>query len=150
MQLQRFFNQVGAQFMKIVLRSPLHVLLSRSVVLLTVKGRKSGKAYTIPVNYLRQGDLLTIVSLRSRTWWRNLRGGSPVTLHLQGQDVEGWGTVIEDDYGVAEGLKTRIQQAPQYAKYFNVTLDSTGQPRSEDINLAAKIRVVIQVKIKNG
>jgi hypothetical protein len=148
MQLQRFFNQVGAQFMKVVLRSPLHGLFSSSIVLIIVKGRKSDKTYTIPVNYLHQGDVLTIVSLRNRSWWRNLRGGSPVTLHLQGQDMEGWGTVIEDDHGVAEGLKARMQQAPQYAKYFGVTLDSTGQPRSEDITLAAQTRVVIQVKIK--
>jgi deazaflavin-dependent oxidoreductase (nitroreductase family) len=147
MQLQSFFNQVGVQFMKVVLRSPLHGLLSGSIVLITFTGQKSGKAYTTPVNYLRQGDVLSIVSLRNRTWWRNLRGGSPVTLRLQGQDMKGWGTVTEDDQGVAAGLSARLQQVPHYAKYFGVTLDLNGRPRSEDITLAAQTRVVVQVKL---
>jgi deazaflavin-dependent oxidoreductase (nitroreductase family) len=147
MERHNFFNQVGNQFMKVILRSPFHGLLSGSIVLITVTGQKSGKAYTIPVNYLRQGDILSIVSLRNRTWWRNLRGGSPVTLRLQGQDVKRWGKVIEDDQGVAAGLAAHLQQAPRYAKYFGVTLNSSGQLRSEDIALAAQTRVVIQVKL---
>lgn len=124
MERQSFFNQVGNQFMKIILRSPLHGLLSGGIVLITVTGRKSGKAYTTPVNYLRQGDVLRIVSLRNRTWWRNLRGGSLVSLRLLGQDVKGWGTVIEDNQGVTAGLSAHLQQVPHYAKYFGVTLDS--------------------------
>lgn len=143
MEQQSFFNQVGNQFMKVILRSPLHGLLSGGIVLVTVRGRKSGKAYTTPVNYLRQGDVLRIVSLRNRTWWRNLRGGSPITLHLQGQDMKGRGTVIEDDQGVVAGLSAHLHQAPRYAKYFGVTLDWNGQPRSEDIVLAAQTRVVV-------
>lgn len=139
--------QVGNQFMQVILRSPLHGLLSGSTVLITVTGRKSGKAYTTPVNYARQGDVLRITSRRDRAWWRNLRGGGPVTLRLQGQDVKGWGTVAEDDQSVAIGLLTYLQQAPQHARYFGVELDPNGQPRVEDVARAARTRVVVQVKL---
>lgn len=147
MQPRSLFTQVGNQLMKAILRSRLHGLLSGGIVLVTVTGQRSGKAYTTPVNYLRQGDVLRIVSLRHRTWWRNLRGGSLVTVRLQGQDVKGQGTVIEDDQGVAAGLSAYLQQAPRFAKYLGVTVDSNGQPRSEDVAQAAETRVVVQVKL---
>lgn len=142
-----FFNQLGRQFMQAVLRSPLHGMLSGGVVLITVTGRKSGKKYTTPVNYLRQGDVLRIVSLRNRTWWRNLRGGSRATLRLKGKDVEGWGIVVEDNEGVAAGLAEHLEQAPRYAKYFGVSLDGNGQPNGEDVAEAAKTRVVVKVEL---
>lgn len=72
--------------MKWLLRSPLHGLISKNIMLLTYTGRKSGKVYTVPVNYVRQSDHLSVVSYRHRTWWRNLRGGAPVTLLIQGQE----------------------------------------------------------------
>lgn len=127
--LARLFNPLGVHFMKVILRSPFHGWLSGDVVLITVTGRKSGRKYTTPVNYLRQGDVLRIVSWRNRTWWRNLRGGSPVTLRLQGQDVKGWGTVVEDDPGVAAGLSAHLRQAPHYARYYGVALDANAEQR---------------------
>ncbi len=66
-----------------VLQSPLHTLLSGSTILLKYNGRVSGKAYTVPVNYFQDAERLTVVSLRSRTWWRNFREGLPVKVMLQ-------------------------------------------------------------------
>ena len=140
-------NQIGNQFMQVILRSPLHGWLSGSTALVTVTGRKSGQAFTTPVNYVRQGNVVYITSRRERTWWRNLRGGGPVTLHLQGQEVKGSATVAEDDPGVAAGLTAYLSQAPQHAKYFGVALDSNGQPRADDVAHTAPTRVVIQVKL---
>ena len=36
---------------KVILRSPLHGLMSRNTILLEFKGRKSGKIYSTPVSY---------------------------------------------------------------------------------------------------
>jgi hypothetical protein len=71
-------------FMAGVLRSPFHGLLSHNTILITVCGKKTGRRLMTPVNYLRRGDELLTVSFRSRTWWRNLRGGAPVELLLAG------------------------------------------------------------------
>lgn len=54
--------------MKWILRSPLHGLINKSIMLITYTGRKSGKVYTIPVNYVRHGGLLSVTSYRHRTW----------------------------------------------------------------------------------
>jgi deazaflavin-dependent oxidoreductase (nitroreductase family) len=113
MERQSFFSRLDNQLVKAILRSPLHGLVSGNIVLITVTGRKSGKAYTTPVRYWRQGDMLTIVSRWNRTWWRNVRGGSPVTLRLQGKEAKGWGMVTEDDQGVVTALAAYLQQVPR-------------------------------------
>ncbi len=81
MRWQRLYNP----FVVALLRSPLHGFMSGSTMLLTYAGCKSGKAYTTPVNYLRDGDTLLVVSSRKHIWWKNLRGGAPVTARVRGQ-----------------------------------------------------------------
>ncbi len=68
-----------------ILRSPFHGLMSGAYVLVTFKGRKSGAAYSTPVQYKRDGDTLAFVTRRKRLWWRNLQGGAPVSLWLKGR-----------------------------------------------------------------
>jgi hypothetical protein len=57
-----------------LLCSPFHALLSHTTMLLTFTGRKSGRRYTIPVRYLREGE--TLLTLTDSPWWRNLSGWS--------------------------------------------------------------------------
>jgi deazaflavin-dependent oxidoreductase (nitroreductase family) len=137
----------GNLFMSWVLRSPFHRLLSENVLLITVTGRKSGREYTLPVNYQRAGNEIWITSQRERTWWRNLRGGSAVELRLAGKTVRGRGEVFEDDMRVAEYLMRFLQRSPSLARYFGVGLDSEGKLRGEDVARAAVERVMVRVKI---
>ncbi len=133
--------------MKWLLRSPLHGLISKNIMLISYSGRKSGKVYTIPVNYVPKGEFLSVVSYRHRTWWRNLRGGVPATLLIQGVEQRGTATVSEDDEGVAEKLTAFLLQVPHYAKYFKVTLDADGHPNQAQILQAAASRVIIEIQL---
>ena len=134
-------------FMIWLVRSPFHRLLSKNFMTLSYTGRKSGKSYQVPVNYTRQGDILVTISYRERTWWRNLRGGAPVVLRLEGKDVSATSRVLENDAEVTETLTNYLSQTPQMAKYFQVGLDSSGVPNTEDIKRAAADRVVILTEI---
>jgi hypothetical protein len=77
-----------------LLRSPLHGLLSQGLLLITVTGYKSGKPYTIPVEYRLESSCVTIISRQGRTWWQNIAGGAPVKLHLRGQEVTGQAAIL--------------------------------------------------------
>jgi F420H(2)-dependent quinone reductase len=80
-----------------LLRSPLHRLLSDSLMLMTYTGRISDRTFTIPVLYARHhGDLLVYVGGHERkSWWRNLRGGAPVHIHVGGADFAGRARVVD-------------------------------------------------------
>lgn len=75
--------------MKWLLSSPFHGLVSRWYTVITVTGRKSGKHYSIPLQYAQAQDDLYIITSESYTWWRNLRGGAPITVHLRGSERSG-------------------------------------------------------------
>ena len=120
-------------------------MLSGNTMIITYTGRKSGKTYSTPVNYVRDGDMLWAVSFRQRTWWRNLHD-SPVTLRVQGKDVTGVATARTDQQEVADGLMTFLRQDPQIAKYIGVGLEASGQPKTKDVAEAAKTRVMVRVQ----
>jgi hypothetical protein len=77
MRVLRLINPL----VSMIVRSPLHRMLSNSVLLLTFTGRKTDKEFTIPVNYTREADSLTLFS--SRSWHKNLSGGSRVAMYLR-------------------------------------------------------------------
>ena len=143
LKLSRIYNPIT----KSILRSPLHGIISKNTMLITFTGRKSGKMHTTPVNYIRDGDNVTVFSLRDRVWWRNLRGGAPVAVRVKGQDLKAIGESTEDKKVVAAGLLAYLQMSPKYAKYFQVTLDSSGQPNPEEVAQAAQNRIMIRVKL---
>jgi deazaflavin-dependent oxidoreductase (nitroreductase family) len=138
--------EVGNVFIKTILRSPLHSLVSQNVMLITFTGRKSGKLYTTPVNYVRDGEELIVLSHDDRTWWRNLRGGAPISVRLQGQELRGAGEVFEEPEAVAAGLLTLAQRSPSFQKYLKIELASQGQPRDpEALMWIAQTKVIVRI-----
>jgi hypothetical protein len=142
-----FMKMIGNPFMKIILRSPLHPIMSKSIAILCVTGVRSGRIYTFPVNYQRDGNDLWIVSMRNRTWWKNLRRGATVTLCLAGKEFEALGEVFEDHQDVARYLKMFILRSPVYARTLKVRFDSEGNPVQEDVERAAEARVMVRIAL---
>ncbi len=141
------FMRIGNSMTALMLRSPLHVLLSGSTMLVTVTGRKSGKPITTPVNYVRAGNELLVTSLRNRQWWRNARGGARVTIVVCGKTLSGIAAVIEDERAVADALAMQLRAAPQMAKWYAVTLDAAGNPDFTALDRIAKERVVVKIAV---
>jgi deazaflavin-dependent oxidoreductase (nitroreductase family) len=132
-----------------ILRSPLHGMLSGSTMIITYTGRKSGKMFSTPVNYVREGDVLWTISYRQRTWWINLHD-SPVTVRIQGKDFPCVGRAITDQQEVADCLMAYLRKAPQIAKYIGVGLDANGQPRQDDVANAAQMRVMVRIQLSGS
>ena len=144
MRWQKLYNPVVSW----LLRSPLHGLMSSSTMLITYTGRKSGRAYTTPVNYVRDADTLFVVSPRERIWWRNLRGGAPVTVRVAGRDLRGVGRAFEGKDAVEEGgLLTVLRKSPALRRSWRVGLDPNGMPRErQDLLRVAQANVLIRIR----
>ena len=84
--MRRRLFRFGNLFVILLLRSPLHGLASGSLLLLSYRGRRSGRRFTVPVMYAQTaGDLVVFVGHPERkSWWRNLRGGAQVEVRLRG------------------------------------------------------------------
>ncbi len=129
--------------MSAVLQSPLHGLLG-DTLLLTFTGRKSGKRYSTPVSFYRDGDVLWIMSNRERTWWRNLRGGACVTMHLHGKDMEGFAEAVEGEEVVAGQVAQYACNVPMVARSLGVRVEQ-GVANAEDAARLAKEKVFVKI-----
>ena len=131
------------RFMTWLLRSPLSVFTG-GLLLITVTGRKSGRAISTPVNYARDGDTLLITSKVERTWWRNLRGGSQVSVVIKGKTYQADASVIEDQAAVEHELLRFFRLIKRTIA--GIHLDNDGQPtKPEKFARVVQSRVVIEV-----
>lgn len=113
--MQQSIQKIGNRIVKFLLNTPFHGLVSGSLMLITFTGRKSGKIYTTPVQYGREGNTVTFFSQKQRSWWKNLLGGAPVNLRLQGRDVQGTAEALPDtdEATLRETLKRLYPKASQ-------------------------------------
>jgi deazaflavin-dependent oxidoreductase (nitroreductase family) len=132
--------------MKFVLRSPVHGMVSKSILLITFTGRRTGKTYTTPVSYSQQGDQVTIFT--HADWWKNLRSGAPVTLRIQGREIQGLAEpVVEDKPAIAAKLAEHLREVPFDARYYGVTFDDQNNPRVEEVENAVQSVAMISVRL---
>jgi hypothetical protein len=64
-------------FVKALMRSPLHGLIEKRTLLISGTGWRTGRPFTTPVNYVANGEVLTILTSRNKTWWRNFGNARP-------------------------------------------------------------------------
>ncbi|WP_280347369.1 nitroreductase/quinone reductase family protein [Nocardia neocaledoniensis] len=75
-------------------------LLGKAFAQISYTGRRSGRTFTTPVNYLRRGDeyVIGVAMPDKKKWWRNFLGeGGPVTLRIAGVDHPGHAVTHRDD-----------------------------------------------------
>jgi len=134
---------------KLVLRSPLHALLSDSLLLLTFTGRTSGEEYTTPVGYwVRDGRL--VVTTHS-PWWRNLEGGQPVTVRLRGERRRGVATPHPDSADVAAFVEEFIDRnGTEAVRRLGIDLDGDRAPTREELEAGAGGTVVVEIRLTDG
>jgi hypothetical protein len=77
---------VANAFVSVVLRSPLHRLISGSIDLVRYTGRRTGRVITTPTQYAVAGDDVVIVVGRpsAKTWWRNFVEERELDVHVRG------------------------------------------------------------------
>jgi deazaflavin-dependent oxidoreductase (nitroreductase family) len=131
------------RFMSWMLRSPLSVFMN-GLLLITVTGRKTGRLISTPVNYVKDGNTLLITSKVDRTWWKNLRGGAPVTLRLNGKTYQAAAIVIEDRPTVERELLHFFRLTKRTIA--GIHLNKNGQPtKPEKFARVVASRVVIEL-----
>ena len=136
-------------FVSTILRSPLHRVLSSRLLLLTFTGRKTGKLYTIPVGYTPEGDT-TLTLFSSYCWWKNLRGGAPVVVHLQGCGRTGRAEVVEDREAVVEAVERLVAKygLKDAGSRIGLALDTDPPPSLEELAAAMEGHVAIRIVLE--
>jgi len=132
-------------WMKWALTAPgIQNMVGQSVALLSFKGRKTGKVYTIPVSYDRQDDIVTLITKRQRKWWHNFESPIEVELRLAGHTYTGKAEIQADDDDTLDFMTEYLKRRPIDAKAYGLTRDDiTRRKIAKIIPHIVVIRVVI-------
>lgn len=132
--------------MRPLLRSPLHRLVSKKIALLTFWGRKSGTGYALPVSYVQIDDQTLLLGTET-PWYKNLRGGVPVSVRLRGKDHSGTAETIEDADGMRVAYRDILTRDPGYGRFIGVALGPDGEPPREQV-AAARARGLVVIRVR--
>jgi hypothetical protein len=136
----------GNDFVSFFLRTPLHALMG-DTMLITVTGCRTGKKYSTPVGFYRDGNCLWVMTSRIRTWWRNVKNGAEVTLLLKGKTVKAFAEAELDEKDVEAHLLDYIHHMPMVAKPLGIRMEHN-IPNAEDIRRVAKDRLFVKIKLQ--
>jgi hypothetical protein len=136
----------GNFFVRSIVNSPLHSLLGPGLAVISMRGRKTGRAITTPINVVTNSGGFTAISLRRRSWWRNLRGGAAAELRVAGQQRRVRAEVVEAPEAVAAGLGRYFTEHPELARYFGVQLGADHTANPADLQRLAAERVIIHLR----
>src|SRR5689334_11613903 len=100
--------------------------MSNVIMVITTTGRKSGKQFSTPVGYIRDGeDFVSLNPGGTSNWYRNVLATPDVTLNVKGQDYRARGTHIID-----QGEKERLfeifkrDHKAAFPRLFGVSVDA--------------------------
>lgn len=134
----------GNDFVTFFLRTPFRVFLGNTM-LITVTGCKSGKKYSTPVGFYREGGTLWVISNRDRTWWRNVRNGANVSLLLNGNAVSAFAETETNQDAVEKRLLDYIRHIPMSAKSFGIRMENK-IPNVKDVERVAKDKLFVKIE----
>ena len=139
----KFVNRI----IGVLLHVPIATPLSRSLALVTFTGSKSGKRFTTPVGYMRQGTIVSIFT--DHTWWKNMQTHPNVSLVIAGKTLAGTAEVIHDDTNTIEQeLWTYVQQNPGAARAYGVERDAAGKLDRASVHSAAQRFTLMRIHLK--
>src|SRR3979409_738610 len=112
-------------FMRLVLGSKAHRMMSGQSMLLSFTGRRTGRSYTTPVSYVREGTDLLVPG--GGAWWKNLTSGT-ATVRLQGKWHVVTPEVIREPVALSAVLGRMLAINPALAVFTGIRLGSDGRP----------------------
>lgn len=132
----------------VLLRSPLHRLISDRITSITFTGRRSGRKITVPVGYERRDDVLYVTSRANRTWWKNLRGGGVVDVLVGGERCSGTAAVFEDDRAVAEYVAGYLDRHGRPGlRRLGIAIDGEAPVSVEELAAGLSETVLVRIEI---
>jgi deazaflavin-dependent oxidoreductase (nitroreductase family) len=136
-----------------LLRSPMHRLLDAGLMLVTVTGRRSGRRYTIPVGYQREGDSVRVLvsKARRKQWWRNYLAPRPIEVLLRGEVRRGEARVVPtDSREFREVVDRTLRRLPSLGGQFGIAYDRRRGLTDDQWRTVAADAALVEISLSSG
>jgi len=137
--------------MTALLQSPLHGVGSKHLCVLHFRGRKSGRALSTPLSFVRDGDVVRLLSSQKTRWWKNFLGeGMDVEVEIARERFSGHAeSILEDGDRLRDGVRQFLTALPRDAVVYGIGLDRDKRPKEADIEGAAGHVVLVEIQLTN-
>ncbi len=130
-----------------LLRSPWHRLLSKRIMIVSYRGRKSGKRYNTPISYYRNGD--KVYCFTNGVWRYNFNSDSAATLRIAGKDLSARGKVFAGHRAQQIDLMSAYFKAvPQDKKFYGIKGGAGDEPTRTHVAQALGSIVIIEFTLQ--
>ena len=140
------------RLMRILLNSPLHRLMSGSVMTIYFRGRKTGKRRATPVRYLKESDTCVVcLTGRETGWWPNFLEPRDVELQLAGRRVRARAQARPDDTDRKSSvLRETLKRFPADAPYHGIVIKRGREATPAQFEAAVARDVVVLFDVQTG
>lgn len=115
--------------------------MSKVLMVITTTGRKSGRLFTVPIGYQRDGDGVLAFNLGGGSnWFKNVLQNPEVTLVIQGKAQRMRGAAVSDPAEIARVIDLYCQEQANIVQRFWGFDPAVGQ--AERLQGAAHIRFI--------
>jgi deazaflavin-dependent oxidoreductase (nitroreductase family) len=130
-----------------LLRSRLHGLLSRDLLVLEYTGAKTRQRRVLPLSYVEHEGRLYLCT-RNSLWWRNLRTEPAVEVWLRGRRVSATADVVDPTSAEArDALRAFLARNPRTGEILYEVKSVGGSPSEEDVAREAPRSVVVRLRL---
>jgi hypothetical protein len=122
--------------MRFMLGLPVATPAGKRLMLVHLKGRKSGRHYKQPVSYVRDGE--TLLTPGGGRWKLNLVDGRPERVHLRGRDVMLRPELVRDPVEVDRLLGVMSAKNPMVGRFVPIPKGTDGHYDRDRLVLAIR------------
>lgn len=137
------FNKILLALQVFLLRRGWMGDADKILMVITTTGRKSGKKFSTPIGYLRDGDdVIALTTEGSTNWWRNVTASGEATLEIKGETLNVRASVVTD-----EAERQRIFALyKKDVKYFKINFRVELDAPEDELQAALKSRTFMRFK----
>ena len=129
-----------------LMRSPLHFIVSHSVLVLYVFGTKTGKLYRIPVSFFEHHKgLLTCVTDKPNIWWKNLKEEKEIKIVFKGKEIKSKINIEPENFDYILPKLNALFTHSRIDGFFGNVGYKNGLPIEHDVKNAASRMVLIEL-----
>jgi hypothetical protein len=122
--------------MRLILGLPISTPLGKRLMLVHLRGRKTGRRYRQPVSYVRDGEVL--LTPGGGRWKLNLVEGEPTDVRLRGRDVSLRPELVRDTVEVDRLLGVMSAKNPMAGRFVPIPKGADGHYDRGRLDLALR------------
>jgi hypothetical protein len=140
-------DNLKSPFEKIILKSPLHGLLSEDLAVISFSDPRTGKNLSFSVEYQKEKRFIRVICSRMEGCWQKFIFGSPVEILIRGITYRGWAEIIEDPEEILKEWKALFRHKPEIARVFGIEETEPGESEFSKLPEILKDHAILRIDV---